>query len=106
MGIKKGIMDTMYTYFSFYSHPSNVSVFQFGNMFNKNDKAYMRLATFNLNIFFFLLSIFIKDYITLFPNVLNTFNKLDQLDQITINAYNVIARDDNYSINDALKTLG
>lgn len=30
-----GLMDAIYTCFSLYAHPSNVSVFQFGNMFNR-----------------------------------------------------------------------
>lgn len=30
MGVQDGLLDKIYTYFSLYSHPSNVAVFQFG----------------------------------------------------------------------------
>lgn len=103
MGIRKGIMDTNYTYLSLYSHPSNVSVFQFGEMFSDSEESYLQIAAFNFKIYFFLLSIFIKDYITLFPNVLNTFNNLIQIEQLVINDLNGFARNEMFSINDTLK---
>ncbi len=105
MGIREGIMDTIYTYFSLYSHPSNVSVFQFGEMFSDSEETYLQFATLNFKVYFFLLSIFVKDYITLFPNVLNTFNNLKQIEQLVINELNGFVRNDRYSINDILKTF-
>jgi hypothetical protein len=53
MGIKEGLMDTIYTYFSLYAHPSNVSVFQFADMFKKDDNPFLYLTTFNLKTFSF-----------------------------------------------------
>jgi hypothetical protein len=104
MGLKEGLLDTIYTYFSLYSHPSNVAVFQFADMFKKGNEEFPQLTIFNLKNAFFMLSIFIAEYIKLFPTVLKTFEKLDIRDQIVINLYNKLARDDSYSINDSWKT--
>ena len=106
MGIRDGVMDTIYTYFSLYAHPSNVSVFQFADMFKKEDNPFIYLTTYNLKNFFFLLSIFIFDYIKLFPNVKKTFEGLEQIEQIVIDRQNVSARNESYSINDEWKALG
>ena len=105
MGIKEGLLDNIYTYFSLYSHPSNVAVFQFADMFKKGEESFLELANFNLRIAFFMFSIFIADYINLFPKVLETFNSLDLLDQIVININNKVARNESFSINDSGKAL-
>src|SRR5690606_6429603 len=73
MGIKEGMLDDIYTYFSLYSHPSNVAVFQFADMFKLGEEAFPQMVNFNLKITFFMFSVFIADYITLFPTVLKTF---------------------------------
>ncbi len=104
-GTKDLFFDNIYTYLSFYSHPSNISVMQFKDMFGNEDKAYLQLTNSNLKLAFILLSIFIADYIYLFPNVLETFNSIDFIDQIVINYNNVLVRSDDYSINDCLKVL-
>lgn len=106
MGVNEGLMDNIYTYFSLYSHPSNVSVFQFSNMFKKGEEAFIEMTNFNLINFFFLLSIFIADYIKLFPKVLATFENLSQIEQIVINSLNTMIRSRDYSINDEWKALG
>ena len=103
MGFKEGMLDNIYTYFSLYSHPSNVAVFQFADMFKLSEEAFPQLVNFNLKIAFFMFSAFIADYITLFPTVLKTFESLDLRDQIVINFHNTMARDHDYSINDSWK---
>jgi len=103
MGIKEGMLDDIYTYFSLYSHPSDVAVFQFADMFKPGEEAFPQMVNFNLKIAFFMFSVFIADYITLFPTVLKTFDSLDLKDQIVINFYNTISRGKDYSINDSWK---
>lgn len=103
MDIKNGKLDYAYTYFSLYSHPSNVSVFQFANMFEKNKESYPDLVLYNLQIAFFMFSIFIADYITLFPTVLKTFEEMGLVEQIVINFHNSVARGNEYDINDSWK---
>lgn len=105
MGIKDSILPNIYTYFSLYSHPSNVSVFQFAGMFEKGKEAYPEITNFNLKVTFFMFSIFIGDYIKLFPTVLKTFEKLNLVEQIAINFHNTIARGYTYSINDCATAL-
>lgn len=106
MGIKFGLFKKVYTYFSLYAHPSNVAVFQFGEMFNNEDKVFIFLTILNLKHLFALLSIFIADYIHLFPTVLKTFESQPLIYQILINGHNNLFRDYEYSINDTWKELG
>lgn len=106
MDIKHGLFDKIYTYFSLYSHPSNVAVFQFGGMFYNEDKAFLGLINYNLTNLYVLLSIFIADYIHLFPNVLKTFESQPLINQLVINGHNRLLRDNKYSINDTYKQLG
>lgn len=105
MGIKERILENIYTYFSLYTHPSNVSVFQYRDMFLTGDEAYKGLTIFNLRIAYFMFSVFIADYIQLFPQILETFNKLPIRDQIIINFQNTLCRNYDYSINDSWQLL-
>ena len=106
MDIKNGKLDHVYTYFSLYSHPSNVSVFQFAEMFKKGKESYHDLVIFNLQIAFYMFSIFIADYIKLFPTVLKTYEEMGLVEQIVINFHNSIARGHEYDINESWKATG
>ena len=105
MGIKPGSFDNMYTYFSLYTHPSNVSVFQFGEMFENAQKPFIELKNFNLRYAIFLISIFIADFINVFPTVKLSFDQLSIFEQIILNFPNYFIRGDEYSINDSWKAL-
>ena len=105
MQILPGLFDNIYTYFSLYSHPSNVSVFQFADLFNKDDEEFPRMTNFNLKYFFALTSIFIADYINLFPTVQKTYDNLNIRDQIVINFHNTLFRGPEFSINDSSKAV-
>ena len=105
MKCNEGVLDEMYTYFSQYSHPSNVAVFQFANLFKKGEEEFLRMTNFNLKYFFFLTSIFIADYIKLFPTVQKTFDRMNLRDQIVINFHNTCWRGEDFSINDSLKAV-
>jgi hypothetical protein len=105
IGFKEGIAGTIYTYFSLYSHPSNVAVFQFREMFGKEDRSFIQITNFNMKNFFFLLGIFTADYIKTFPKVLESFERLELIEQIAINVHNTFARGHEYSINNSLQAL-
>lgn len=105
MDIKPGLMDDMYTYFSLYSHPSNVSVFQFANLFKKTDPHYLNMSNFNVLNMVKLICLFIDDYIELFPNTLNAFESLPTIHQIAINFHDQFLRASSKTINDALDLL-
>ena len=101
MDIRKGKLDHAYTYFSLYAHPSNVSVFQYVDMFEKGKESYKELVHLNMQIAFMMLSIFIADFINLFPTVLTTYEKMGLVEQIVINFHNTQARNHDYDINKA-----
>jgi hypothetical protein len=105
VGIKQGLLDHMYTYFSLYSHPSYVAVFQFEQMFDIKEMGFLYLTITNLSEFFILVSIFIADYIKLFPETITVYNNLNLRDQIVINFRNTLARGYDYSINDSWKEV-
>lgn len=105
MELNKDLFEHIYTFFSLYSHPSNVSVFQFETMFDKESETYKSLTTLNFKYCFSFLSVFIADYIHLFPQVKETFEKLSIEKQIAINSLNKMLRGDKFSINDAWKEL-
>ncbi len=104
MGIKQMMFDNAYTYFSLYAHPSNVAVFQFRDMF-KSEEDFLGKTNFNLKYFFALSSIFISDYIKLFPKVIETFESLPLRDQIVINFYIILFRGHDDTINDSWKIV-
>lgn len=104
MGITKYNAEQIYTYFSLYSHPSNVSVFQFATMFN-DKKQTTELILFNLQLAVSFFSIFTTDYIRLFPKSIKIFEELPLKNQIIINFYNSFARGRGFDINDALEKL-
>lgn len=106
MGAKKEFFENIYTFFSFSTHPSNVAVFQFRDMYLPESKGFIGMTLFNLQYYFMLGAIFIADYITLFPSSINIFNSMPLLNQIIINFNNTFARRDEFLINDSYKALG
>ncbi|MCQ6960421.1 hypothetical protein [Mucilaginibacter aquariorum] len=105
MDIKEGLMDDMYTYFSLYSHPSNVSVFQFANLFSKQNPHSIKMGIFNISNVIKFVSFFISDYIKLFPDTIKAFESMPLIYQAAINFHNQILRNDGSIINDALSAL-
>lgn len=105
MQIREGVFDKLYTYFSLYSHPSNVSVFQFADMFKLGDEEFPRTVNFHIKHFFMLASLFIADYIKLFPTVQKTFDALNIRDQIVLNFHNTFLRGQDFSINDSWQVV-
>lgn len=99
------LMDQTYTYFSLYAHPSNVSVFQFSEMFDKENENFKEIISFNLKNTYSLYSFFISDYINLFPESLEIFENQPMLNQIIIDHYNTWMRDDKLSINNAINYI-
>ena len=104
MQLNEEIFDNIYTYFSLYSHPSQVAVFQFESMFTKKQE-FKELTAVNLKYCFSLLSVFIADYIHKFPSIKSTFEKLDLYKQIAIDSFNVFLRNEEFAINDSTKKL-
>jgi len=102
--IKHNYYDKIYNWFSQYSHPSYVSVFQFGQMYS-NEEVVKGLTRLNLRIAIDFLSFFVSDYVYLFPETIKTFEKFKIIDQIVINFNNMFYRGENYIINNSLALL-
>ncbi len=105
LDFKKELYNNIYTYFSLHTHPSNVAVFQFSDMFDPEKATFLILANINLQHYFRFTSVFIADYLNLFQNALETFNNLDIRDQIVIDFHNIILRGNKYSINNSWEII-
>jgi len=105
MGMKEDLMDNMYTYFSLYSHPSNVAVFQFRDLFNKAENPSIGMSNFNVSNAIKLIGFFIAEYISLYPETRVVFESLPLIDQIMINYHSRFFRVDKVSINQAISVL-
>ncbi|GAB3926473.1 DUF5677 domain-containing protein [Mucilaginibacter myungsuensis] len=99
-------MGPMYNYFSLYAHPSNVAVFQYVNLFDKQKNDYIQMSNFNIATGIKLISFFIANYIQLFPKVKEIFENLPLIDQIMINYHSKFITKDGRTINDTLTSLG
>lgn len=104
LGFTTTMFDNIYNHFSLHTHPTNVAIFQFKGMFG-NDKPFLELTYTSLRQAIILTSIFIADYIKLFPERIEDFEQLDLMEQIAVNLQNRMARGDNYSINNCLEIL-
>ncbi|MCY1528853.1 hypothetical protein D9M68_639740 [compost metagenome] len=74
-------------------------------MFQNKDPRFFELASFNVKTAIYLLTVFIADYIRLFPDVANTYNSRPVIDQIMINFFNAFMRGHEYDINKAYEQL-
>ncbi len=97
------LLEEKYTFLSLGTHPSNVSVFQFGQMFVKQEHTFTaRMALLYSCIF---LSLFIRDYVTYFKLHDTHFKSLPVQNQMLVNWYNRAFRGKEYQVNDALSFL-
>jgi len=103
MNLKKDLFDNLYTYFSLYSHPSNVSVFQFDDLFKDADDNYLMMTNFNIKTILSFIGVFIADYINFFPEVTKVFNNLSLEEQLIIDFHNMLGRNESYSIMKAIE---
>ena len=97
-GAQHSLLKNAYTLFSLNAHPSYVSMFQFRDMFPKNNPEYIQISLSAMYYCFVFFSIFIADYIKLFPTVRDTYASLSNVDQILLNFHNKLIRGENYSI--------
>jgi hypothetical protein len=105
-GSDPSFFEPLYTFFSLYSHPSQVAVFQFSQMFNKESKEYLNLTIYNIGFCFSLCSIFLADFIHVFPTARKTFEEFEDVEQIILDSYNRTLRGRKFSINKCWKKLG
>lgn len=94
------IFDQAYNYFSSYTHPSQVSVSHFQEMFT-SEKTYVDIILFNTQFVFGLVSIFLADYIKIYPDYKKHFMSEDIRNQMVLDIYNRWIRGDDYQIDTA-----
>lgn len=104
MGLNKDLFDQIYTFFSLYAHPSNVSVFQFSDIMASVEDT-KQMTNFNLRNVFVLLSTFISDYIKYHKEALETYRRLPFIDQVLIDCSQTFMRGEEYSIDDIPKKI-
>jgi len=95
----------LYTNFCLNAHPSYVSMFQFRDMFSKDNPEYISMTIDCIRICLTILGIYLADYITLFPQVLETYKTFSMEDQFLLDFHNYLARGEKFSIGDSWKLL-
>jgi hypothetical protein len=97
------LLDGQYTALSLNTHPSNVSVFQFGSLYSTDKVFAATLLTIKLSKW--LTALFISDYCNYFADAKHTFDKGPLMSQILINSYNLMLRNESYKINSVSEML-
>lgn len=97
-GVKATFFDDTYAYLSLCSHPSNVAVFQFKEIYM--DGEHYNTGLFALSMSRMLTAFLIRDYCTIFPNGLASFNTLPETAQLLINSLNRAFRSNDFVLND------
>ncbi len=97
------ILEGQYSSLSLNAHPSNVSVFQFADMFLRGND--LPNSIFTIKISKWLISLLIADYCYYFKDAKERFDGLPIMTQILVNSYNLMCRNESFKINDASKIL-
>lgn len=105
-GMKKQFYKNIYTYFCLNAHPSYISMIQFREMFKKGEEEYIQISITGMKFCFMLLSVYLSDYIRMFPQIQKTYNTFPIEDQILLDFHNRLTRGNEYSISDAWTALG
>ena len=103
--LKHSLLDNIYPHISTYAHPSYISVRNYGVMFDVENPKFLEFAKMEIMFCVTLLSIFIGDYMKVFPAVKEIYLTMDTEDQIILNFYNKMFRGDDYSYSEAWKSL-
>ena len=99
--------DEQYNYLSSLSHPSNLSVIQFKQMFEgptPEERADYQSMRVMLSTSKTIMSLLLRDYITYFK-LHSHFNQLPIIDQMLVNANNRTFRGEEYVLNNTLELL-
>lgn len=95
---KHNLTESLYSYLSLATHPSNVSVFQFSSMYINEKQEFNVEMALELSQSF--ISMMIRDYVIYFNLKENIFDKLPLIPQMLINSNNIMYRGDEYKLNE------
>lgn len=98
-GMKKDCIDNLYTYFCMNAHPSYPSIMQFRDAFAKENPEFINLALFASHTFLIFLSVFLVDYMRLFPVIVDDFKNLDEDKRLLLTVFNDLFREDKWKLN-------
>lgn len=93
----------IYPYLSLGTHPSNVSVFQFRELYKTGE--HYSSTLFAMQISKFIIAFFIRDYCELFPAAKSQFNNLPVIAQLLINSLNSAMRGQEFRLNSIEETV-
>lgn len=96
-GITEAFND-LYAMMSMRTHPSNVSVFQFRDMYKED--FHVHSTFFALDCAKAIMSFFIRDYCEYHSGLKLVFNGLPEINQLMVNAYNRVFRGPEYAVNE------
>lgn len=94
----KDMYKGMYNMMSLSTHPSNVSVFQFRDLYKNNMAQFS--TDFLMKFSSFITACLIRDFCEYFPCLKNEFRKLPKMNQHLINGFNRLIRGNDYVLND------
>ena len=92
------MLEGQYSSLSLNSHPSNVSVFQFGTMYIEGMQVFNTRMAIQLSKVF--TAMFIRDYLVYFKEYQKYFETFAPIPQMLINTYNGMFRNEGYRLND------
>lgn len=93
--VKKDLYEPIYSFFSLHSHPSYLALIQFREAFAPDVRQDLQMAIHSTQCILSFMSIFIVDYMTLFPKVKEMFNGLELPMQFAIGMYEDAMRGEN-----------
>lgn len=96
-GMKKECVDNLYAYFCMNAHPSYPSIMQFRDAFAKENPEFVNLALFASRTFLIFLSVFLVDYMRLFPAIVDDFKNLDEDKRFLLTALNDTFRENEWN---------
>ena len=96
-GMKTDCVDNLYTYFCMNAHPSYPSIMQFRDAFAKENPEFINLALFASQTFLIFLSVFLVDYMRMFPAIVDDFKKLDEDKRLLLTAFNDTFREEEWN---------
>lgn len=98
-GMKKGCIDNLYSYLCLNAHPSYPSIMQFRDAFARDNPEFIHLALFAAQTFIIFLSVFLVDYMRLFPAIKDDFKELNKETQVVLSIFNDTFRENEYKVN-------
>lgn len=100
IGLKEESLNEIYTYFCLNAHPSYISLIQFRDAFGIERPEFISMGAMAAKYATIFMSVFLSDYIRLFPKIKDNFNNLPQIERILLDLYNRMMRGEKYAIVD------